>query len=64
MNDSGLIEPTADKGYKLLETLPDAWRCELSPNHYWYYPEGGQPNAFHRFAQRIVLGFKWERINE
>ena len=64
-------EPTAEalygdtpgaEEYELMP--PDAWRCELLPRHYWYVPEGRQPNAFHRFTQRIFLGLKWERINE
>ena len=43
---------------------PYAWRCKISPLFWLDFPEGSQPNAFHRFMQRIVLGIKWERINE
>lgn len=40
------------------------WRCELTPKVHWYREEGEQPNAFHRMMQRIVFGFKWERISD
>ena len=41
-----------------------AWRCELTPKVYWHCEEGKQPNAFHRMTQRLVFGFKWERIKD
>lgn len=37
------------------------WRCKISPGFFYAIGEGLQPNAFHRFTQRIVLGIKWER---
>ena len=62
-------EPTAGEldvgGTKECKSVSSyAWRCEISPFFWWHLPEGGQPNAFHRFTQRIFLGLKWERINE
>lgn len=41
-----------------------AWKCQLHSNTYWYVHEGKQPNAFHRFMQRLCFGVKWSRINE
>lgn len=38
------------------------WRCEVSKMFHYHVEEGKQPNAFHRFMQRLCLGFKWERI--
>jgi hypothetical protein len=39
-----------------------AWRCELMQKVYWEREEGQQPNAFHRLMQRLVFGFKWEKV--
>ena len=39
-----------------------AWKCELHPTTYWHCEEGKQPNAFHRFMQRLCFGVKWSRI--
>lgn len=41
-----------------------AWKCELCKNTFWYVEEGKQPNAFHRFMQRLCFGIKWERIKK
>lgn len=42
---------------------PDCkWRVEVMKDVYWMREEGEQPNAFHRFMQRIFFGFKWEKI--
>ena len=41
-----------------------AWKCELHPNTFWHVEEGKQPNAFHRFMQRLCFGVKWSRVEE
>lgn len=41
-----------------------AWKCELHPNTYWHVEEGKQPNAFHRFMQRLCFGVKWSRVDD
>jgi len=48
--------------YTIVEEPKYAWRCELTPEFYWYREEGEQPNAFHRLMQRLFFGFKWERV--
>ena len=45
-----------------IETPKYAWRCTVTQNFPFYCKEGQQPNAFRRLMQRIVLGFKWERV--
>lgn len=40
------------------------WKCELHPGTYWHVQEGKQPNAFHRFMQRLCFGVKWSRIDD
>lgn len=37
---------------------------EMHPGTHWMVQEGKQPNAFHRFMQRICFGFKWSRIDD
>lgn len=39
------------------------WKCELHPSTYFHVSEGKQPNAFHRFMQRLCFGVKWSRID-
>lgn len=39
-----------------------SWKLWLNSNTWFMYEEGKQPNAFHRLMQRLILGFKWERI--
>lgn len=38
------------------------WKCELIKKRYQYLEEGCQPNAFHRFMQKLCFGFKWTKI--
>lgn len=40
------------------------WKCQLVPKVFWHVEEGKQPNAFHRFMQRLCFGFKWSRIDD
>lgn len=40
------------------------WKCELHPNTHWHCEEGKQPNAFHRFMQRLCFGVKWTKVND
>lgn len=35
------------------------WTCELAPNFFLHLPSA--PNAFHRWMQEKILGFKWRR---
>lgn len=43
--------------------LPEAskWGCWLGDTTVWYPPKGEEPNAFHRFMQRLCFGVKWKR---
>ena len=41
-----------------------SWKCELAPNVFWNVEEGKQPNAFHRWMQKICFGFKWSKIDD
>jgi hypothetical protein len=49
---------------EIIEKPNYVWSCEVMPKVYWRREEGQQPNAFHRLMQRLVFGFKWERIEE
>lgn len=55
-------EPTAQYKIGTIVMPKYAWRCTMSQNYSIYYEAGHQPNAFRRLMQRILLGFKWERI--
>ena len=46
------------------QTPKYVWKCKLIEGTYWYIEDGKQPNAFHRFMQRICFGIKWSRIDE
>lgn len=70
-----MVEPVFEKGYPSFEAVNGleytafktpkyAWKCELHPNTYWQCEEGKQPNAFHRFMQRLCFGLKWTRIDD
>lgn len=41
-----------------------SWKCEIHPSTFWYCEEGRQPNAFHRFMQRLCFGIKWSKIDD
>lgn len=41
-----------------------AWKCELHTNTFWHVEEDKQPNAFHRFMQRLCFGVKWTRVDD
>ena len=53
-----------DIGYKIYSPPKASWRCELHPSTYWHVQEGKQPNAFHRFMQRLCFGIKWSKIDD
>jgi hypothetical protein len=46
-----------------LNVPPPRWKVEIFPG-YEYRMAGNRPvpYAFHRLMQRLVFGFKWERI--
>jgi hypothetical protein len=48
--------------YNTIKLPQYKWKCELTNNTFWYVEDGKQPNMFHRFMQRIILGFKWTEI--
>lgn len=58
------IISTKQEEFKLLMGPKMSWKCELHPNTYWHCEEGKQPNAFHRFMQRLCFGVKWSRIDD
>jgi hypothetical protein len=47
-----------------ISTTKYAWKCQLIEGVYWNAEEGKQPNAFHRFMQRLFFGIKWSKIND
>lgn len=40
------------------------WRCYISNNFWIGFQESEEPNTFHRYMQKLILGFKWVRVNE
>ena len=42
--------------------LDSQWRMEFAPNCFIYTATG--LNWFHRLMQRLILGFRWERISK
>jgi hypothetical protein len=54
------------QGVKFNGTLPKSsdWECRMTPGPYGLVLnpcEGGVPNAFHRFMQRVCFGFRWQK---
>lgn len=58
-------------GYGWVAAPPSGWAHLIPKKSEWkmkasgviYWPdEGKEPNAFHRLMQRLVLGFKWEKV--
>lgn len=46
-------------------TVPKyAWKLTVGDGFNLFYYEGKQPNRFHRWMQKVFLGFKWEKIDE
>lgn len=42
--------------------IPDASEWSVKSNGIMYRPnKGDEPNAFHRFMQRLAFGFKWTK---
>lgn len=50
--------------YTIIAPPKMAWKCELHKNTFWHCEEGKQPNAFHRFMQRLCFGIKWSRVDD
>ena len=45
--------------------VPDyEWECHINQNFVLNVEKGKAPNAFHRFMQKLILGFRWVRKNE
>ena len=40
---------------------PPEWKMKVA-NITYHCPKGKHPNAFHRFMQKLILGFEWSRI--
>lgn len=36
------------------------WECKI--NHYVSFHMEKAPNCFHRLMQRLILGFKWNKL--
>ena len=63
MDLSNIITKRQDE-FRIFTGPKYTWKCELHPSTHWHVEEGKQPNAFHRFMQRICFGFKWSRIDD
>jgi hypothetical protein len=50
--------------YELIKPPEPSWQCQLTQGLVYFVVEGNQPNAFHRFMQRICFGLKWSRIDD
>lgn len=37
------------------------WQCHLVDGFVVIPNKGGEPNAFHRWMQRLAFGFRWEK---
>jgi len=61
---SSVEEAISGGGYKIYSPPKASWQCQLTPDHVYLVVEGNQPNAFHRFMQRICFGLKWSRIDD
>lgn len=49
--------------FKIAESpKPSGWQCEIAPGFVLHPAKGKVPNRFWRFMQRLVLGFKWEKV--
>jgi hypothetical protein len=44
------------------EQLKKQWKVQLNSRFAIYFQDGSQPCAFHRWMQRMLFGFKWERM--
>lgn len=67
MSDYRTLSDIIDNRQQEFSTLMGpkyTWKCELHPSTYWHVQEGKQPNAFHRFMQRLCFGVKWTRVND
>jgi hypothetical protein len=62
--DFNTIKQTSADGIYCINVPKMTWKCELHPMTFWHCEEGKQPNAFHRFMQRLCFGVKWTRIDE
>jgi len=62
--DTGIYD--IDKEYNAAYTIkvPDyKWKCQLTKGTYYFVEEGKQPNAFHRFMQKLCFGVIWRRFD-
>jgi hypothetical protein len=50
--------------YTIITPPKASWKCELHKGIFWNCEEGKQPNAFHRFMQRLFFGVKWSRVDD
>ena len=42
---------------------PSDWQCFVVNDNFVIRPnKGNEPNAFHRFMQELILGFKWRKV--
>jgi len=44
---------------KFYEPEKSEWKCYLTGDTVYHPMKGAEPNRFHRFIQRLLLGFKW-----
>jgi hypothetical protein len=64
MNEMDYIITDNNLPSRVISIPKYTWKCQLMEGTYWQVEEGKQPNAFHRFMQRVCFGFKWSRIDE
>ena len=51
-------------GMRLIDTSKYTWKLSIGKTFWVQFYEGDQPNRFHRWMQKVFLGFKWEKIDE
>lgn len=52
----------SDLATTLTTPKPSGWRVHLVNGVEWHPDEGQVPNAFWRLMQRLMFGFRWERL--
>ena len=47
-----------------IEPPKPEWVLHVNPYFQIEIPKGKEVNAFHRLMQRLILGFKWEKVKD
>lgn len=54
------LDPLFQASVSMITLERSSWQCHCAGITY-IPPKGAEPNAFHRFMQRLAFGFRWER---